>query len=77
MTKNDYHRTFPLIAPIINTILSRHKNEKGIIHTQSDKYTKMVYDAIYDKKRVFWYSKDEETKKKREETINLISPDFH
>jgi Rad3-related DNA helicase len=69
MTKNDYHRTFPLIAPVINTILSRHENEKGIIHTQSDKYTKMVYDAIYDKNRVFWYSKDDETKKKREETI--------
>ena len=48
MNYNDLNKTLPKIIPIIQEILNKYPNEKGIIHTGNYKIAEYIYQHIND-----------------------------
>lgn len=69
MTYNSYQGTFRKVIPAINDLLEVYKDKKGVIHTHSNKFTKILLDGITDKSRLMYYTGSDE---KREDVIKAF-----
>ena len=50
LSKKNLDKSFPKVVGCVKEILQEHKNEKGLIHTQSNKITEMLRDNLNDKR---------------------------
>ena len=53
INRKNIERMFPTVVERINYILNLHKHDKGMIHTQSNAITNMLYDRITDKRLLY------------------------
>ena len=53
LRKQNLKSKFPLIVSTVKDILKEHKNEKGLIHTQSNVITSMLKENIKDKRILY------------------------
>lgn len=60
MTYNEKEHTFKKMIPVINKILKKYKNKKGIIHTNSFEFSKWVHDNIKNDRLMFHTSEDKD-----------------
>lgn len=81
MTYNEKKETFKKQIEIINKILERNKDNKGIIHTATYEFATWISEKIFNKRFIFHTSEDRELA--LENHINskkpsvLISPSMH
>ncbi|KZX16695.1 helicase C-terminal domain-containing protein [Methanobrevibacter curvatus] len=75
---NQKHITTPKANKKVEEILEKHKNEKGIIHTNSYEFQKSIVDNIKNSRLMYHYSKNREDilKKFKNDRSNkvLVSP---
>ena len=53
LTKKNLQQSFPKVIDVIKDILKEHKNEKGLIHTQSNAITNMLKDNLKNKRLLY------------------------
>jgi len=78
MSYRTQEKALPILMRLINQVLDRHEDEKGIIHTSSNKLAKYIYEHCSHKDRTLLAIGDQkqqalETHRKSKNTV-LISP---
>ena len=53
LSKKNIQQNFPKVLDVIKDILQEHKNEKGLIHTQSNAITNMLKDNLSNKRLLY------------------------
>jgi len=77
MTYNQKEATFKYQVEVINKILKKYKDERGIIHTTNYELAKWLGDAIKDKRLIYHETENREeqlNKMKRKKNGIIVSP---
>lgn len=70
-----YFQNVYLVIPFIEDILEKHKNEKGIIHTDNPKYTNYIKNQINNPRFMFHIDDDDLKEFKNSSNSVLVSED--
>lgn len=70
-----YFQNVDLVIPFIEDILEKHKNEKGIIHTDKPRYTSCIENQINNPRLIFHMDDDDLKEFKNSSNSVLVSED--
>lgn len=70
-----YSQNVDLVIPFIEDILEKHKNEKGIIHTDKPRYTSCIENQINNPRLIFHMDDDDLKEFKNSSNSVLVSED--
>jgi len=74
LSKKNLENSFPKIVGCVKEILQEHKNDKGLIHTQSNKITNMLKDNIRSKRILYRIRGDKDNIDILNEHLNTDAP---
>ena len=74
LSKKNLESSFPKIVGCVKEILEEHKDDKGLIHTQSNKITNMLRDGLNDERVLYRIRGSKDNVQILDEHLNTAKP---